>query len=289
MSDRATLGQAGWDITNPIFEDGIPTDWRYAAATGLIPNASRIATLGTNPSVDTSTQPEDVWAGAELATLNGIDHKYIPKPTAAVSMEVVSSSVNDAAAGTGARTVVVGYLDASYNAKTAVIALNGTTPVPMPENVLRINSLIVATAGAPTAAGTNNAGNISVRATGGAGAIYAYMAAGFGIARSSLYTVPAGNSLDILSMFCSINRTDTNARFASFAFCIQNAAGRLIKGLEFSCGSESPYRHEADGSVINTIAEKTDVWLRCESVNLSSTNVTGSLFGIQRKNPALAG
>lgn len=261
----------------------------YAAAAGIFAGSqiSRIATLGNNLSVDTATQPEDVWAGADLGTLNSIDHKYIPKPTAAVAMEVVSSSANDTAAGTGARTLSITYLTGDYTQKTTVIALNGTTPVAMPENVLRINSAVVATAGAATNQGTANAGNISIRAAGGLGATYSYMQAGTSIARSSMFTVPAGFQFDILSMYTSINRTDTNVRFGSFTLCIANSAGRLIKGLEFSCGSESPYRHEADGAPVNTIAATGDVWLRCESVNLSSTNVTGSIFGILRPSDGL--
>ena len=265
----------------------LETSWQYGAVTGVYATASRIATLGNNPNIDTATQPEDVWSGAELGLLNGVDHRFIPKPMSAVAMEVVSSSVNDTAAGTGARTIVVGYLDGAYAAKTAVVTLNGTTPVAMPENVLRVNSVLVATAGT---VGANNTGNISVRAAGGLGATYAYMTAGIGLARSSMFTVPAGQVFDILSMLLSINRTDTQNRWATYSLCIQNQAGRLIKGLELSNGSDTPYRHEAaNGLPINTIAEKTDVWLRCESVSLNSTNTTGGLYGILRTRAAIGG
>lgn len=264
----------------------LPTIWTYAAATGLYATVSRVAKLGNNPNIDTASQPEDVWAGAQLGLLNGVDHRFIPKPTVAVAMEVVSDSVNDTAAGTGARTVVIGYLDGAYNAKTVVITLNGTTPVAMPENVLRVNSMVVATAGT---IGGNNIGNLSVRAAGGLGATYNYLPAGIGIDRSSLYTVPAGVVFDIISMVLSINRTDTQNRWATYSLCIQNSAGRLIKGIELSCGSDQPYRHEVTNAPINTIAATNDVWLRCEAVSQNSTNTTGSLFGIQRKNHALGG
>lgn len=287
MSDIATLGQSGWNIATPLIEADVPTSWAYAAATGLIPNAMRIATLGNNPNIDTATQPEDVWAGAQIGLLNGVDHRFIPKPTAAVAMEVVSDSASDTAAGSGARTVVIGYLDGAYAAKTTTITMNGTTPVAMPEDVLRVNSMIVAAVGT---VGSSNAGNISVRAAGGLGATYNYMPAGIGISRTSMYTVPSGFSFDILSLVLSINRVDTQNRWATYSLCIQNSAGRLLKGLELSNGSEAPYRHEAaDGVPINTIAATNDVWLRCEAVSQNSTNTTGSLFGIQRKNPAFGG
>lgn len=257
-------------------------DYAYMAAISTGGATTRIATLGNNPSVDTTTQPEDVWSGAELGTLNGIDHKFIPFPQSPVNMEILSSSANDTAAGTGARTVAIGYLDSLYRAKTFVATMNGVTPVALPEPVIRVNSVIVATNGT---FGQANLGNLSVRLAGGLGATYSYMVIGHGIARSSVYTVPDQLQFDLLSATIAINRTDTNNRAATFALCIQNSAGRLLKGLEIGTTSDGPYRQEAVNVPLNVIASRTDVWIRCEAVNQSGTNVTAALFGIQR--PAL--
>lgn len=258
----------------------VGVDFAYAAAISTGGATTRVATLGTNPDIDTTTQPEDVWAGAELGTVNGIDHRFIQFPSAATSMEIVSSSASDAAAGAGARTVLIQYLDANYNRANVVVTMNGVTPVVIGPQMLRINAVIVATAG--TTPRGSNVGNISVRAAGGLGATYSYMLAGQSIARSSLFTVPDKLEMDLMSMFISINRTDTSARAASFSLCIQNSAGRLIKGLELSCTSDVSYRHEAANVPLNVIAARTDVWLTCESVSVSNTNVTGSLFGYTR-------
>lgn len=260
----------------------VGVDFPFASAISTGGATTRVATLGTNPDIDTTTQPEDVWAGAELGTLNGIDHRFIQFPSAATSMEIVSDSANDTAAGTGARTVLIQYLDANYNRANVVVTMNGITPVAIGPQMMRINAVIVATAGT-TPRGTN-AGNISVRAAGGLGATYSYMLAGQSIARSSLFTVPDKLEMDVLSMFISINRTDTNSRAASFSLCIQNSAGRLIKGLELSCTTDAPYRHEAASVPLNVIAPRTDVWLTCEAVSVSNTNVTASIFGYTR-NP----
>jgi len=257
----------------------VSAPYAYLAAAGIDPHAVRVATLGNNPSIDTATQPEDVWSGAQLGLLNGVDHKFIPRPQSALAMEVVSDNANDTAAGTGARTVIIGYLDANYAAKTTVRTLNGTTAVALPENVMRVNSVIVVTAGT---FGGNNIGNISVRAAGGAGSTYSYMTAGFGLARSSAFTVPADAIFDVLSMLLSINRTDTQDRWGTFTLCVQNSAGRLIKGIELSASTVTPYRHEAADVPLNVVAAKTDVWVRCEAVSQNSTNVTAGLFGVQR-------
>jgi len=257
------------------------TSYPYAASLGFLAGTARVATLGNNPLINTATQPEDVWAGASLGVLNGIDHRFIPLPVSAVSMEVVSDSANDAAAGTGARTVVIGYLTSDYTAKSIVLALNGLTPVALPEPVLRVNTLIVVTSGTR---GDNNAGNISVRLAGGAGATYKYLTPGVGFERSSLYTVPKGSSFDLISIMFCINRTDTVDRSAKFSLCNQSASGRLIKGLQVSCTTTQPYRHEADGCPLISYAATTDVWLRCEAVNNNNTDVVGSMFGIQRNS-----
>lgn len=255
------------------------TPYPYAASLGFLQGTSRVATLGNNPDIDTGTQPEDVWAGATLGVLNGIDHRFIPLPSAALSMEVVSDSANDTSAGTGARTVSIGYLTSDYTAKSVVLVLNGLTPVALPEPVLRVNTLVVVSSGTR---GNNNAGNLSVRAAGGLGATYKYLTPGVGFERSSLYTVPKGSSFDLISMMFCINRTDTVDRAAIFSLCNQNSAGRLIKGLQLTCTTTVPYRHEADGCPIISYAATTDVWLRCEAVNNNNTDVTASLFGIQR-------
>lgn len=253
--------------------------YQYLAAISSGASTTRVATLGNNPNVLTTTQPEDCWYGAELGVLNGIDHKFIPLPQSPVSMEILSDSASDTAAGAGARTVAVGYLDSLYRAKSVVLTMNGTTPVALPEPAIRINSSIVATSGT---FGGNNVGNISIRLAGGLGATYSYLGIGHGIARSSLFTVPDTLQFDLLSATISINRTDTNTRAGTFSLCIQNPAGRLLKGLEIGITSDSTYRQEATIVPLNVIQSRNDVWVRCEAVNQSGTNVTGALFGIQR-------
>lgn len=259
---------------------GIVLPYGYAATIGAVPGASRIAMLGNNPSIDTATQPEDVWSGAELGTLNGIDHRYIPRPTTApVSMEVVSSSADDTAAGVGARTVVIGYLDAAYAAQSVTLTLNGTTPVALPVPVMRVNTLRVASSGT---FGGNNAGDISVRLAGGLGATFAYLRIGNGLARSSLYTVPAGQTFDIYSMVLAVNRADTQDRWGTFALCIQNAAGTLIKGIELPASTSVPYRQENLDVPSVVVPATSDVWWRCEAVSQNNTNVTAAFAGIVR-------
>lgn len=255
-------------------------DWVYQMLTGTVLSDGRVATLGYNPDNDTATVPEDIWYGASLGILNGIDHKLIPIPTSAVGMEVVSDNANDTSAGTGARSITVNYLTTGYVIASAVITMNGITPVAMPTTVLRINSVTDLVCGAnPRGV---NAGNISIRATGGLGATYSYMAAGSGIAQTSMYTVPVGRTYDILAILLSVHQVDTSSRAGTFSLSVANSAGRTIKGLFFGVASGTNYVHHANGLPITSIPATFDTWLTCENVSANNTAVTGALFGVLR-------
>jgi hypothetical protein len=80
---------------------------------------------------------ETIWAEGGL-------YSYL---TAATVLKVSSSSVNDTSAGTGARTVELSGLDADYNEISELVTLNGQTPVNTTKLFLRINRMVVRSAG----------------------------------------------------------------------------------------------------------------------------------------------
>jgi hypothetical protein len=81
---------------------------------------------------------------------------------AADPVQISSSSANDTAAGTGARTVKVDGLDQEYNPISEVVTMNGQTAVALVQDFRRINSLEVVTAGS----GNVNAGAIYISPSG---------------------------------------------------------------------------------------------------------------------------
>lgn len=254
--------------------------WLYLAATGQVNGVSRVATLGYNDDIDTASVPEDIWSGASLGVLNGIDHKNIQLPAAGgVSMEILSTSANDAAAGTGARTALISYLDENYNQATQTVTLNGTTPVSLAGPILRINAALLVTCGSTE----TNVGAISIRAAGGLGATYSHMLAGAGIAQSSLFTVPANHVFDVLDILLSAHQVDTTQRAVTAGFMIRSSAGRRFRGLLIGCTSNTPYVHRTGAGIpISPLAAGTDTWLRCEACSQNNTAISGALFGILR-------
>lgn len=114
-------------------------------------------------------------------------------PTAPMQMQIASTSVDDAAAGTGLRTVEIYYLDADYAEHVETITLNGTTPVlTVATNILRVNQMHAATVGS----GTIAAGTVSLTAVGGA-VTYSTIPVGRNYSRQAIYTVPAGYMFDL--------------------------------------------------------------------------------------------
>lgn len=135
-----------------------------------------ILKFGRNSDADTG---DDVWDGSSA----------YPFPAAAAATTVESSDVNDdgndpEALGTGARTVTVYGLGASYEELSETVTLNGTAAVTLANQYLRLHRALVATAGS----GGVNAGNILFKHS---STVIAQITAGFGQTLMSVYTLPA--------------------------------------------------------------------------------------------------
>ena len=149
----------------------------FTSSLGRVAGHSRVAIYGHSPTPGAGT---DVWEGASA----------YPFQTVASKLEILSASANDTSAGTGARTMMITGLDANFNPLSEVITMNGVTPVQSVGTYLRVNGLNIMTSGS----GHTNAGDITLRLT-GAGATQAIARAGYGYAKSCVYTVPANMTL----------------------------------------------------------------------------------------------
>lgn len=153
------------------------TSFNRDLLTGSIPATSQFRVSGYCDVVGTGQQ--DLWEPGGA---------YVTPPVGGVQMRIASTSASDEAAGTGARTIKLSYLDANYIQISETITLNGTTPVnTVATNILRIRDMSVKTAGS----GDASAGTISLTSTNGS-ITYSRMASDVNRARHSFFTVPAG-------------------------------------------------------------------------------------------------
>lgn len=110
-----------------------------------------------------------------------------------------STSANDAAAGSGARTVLLTYLNTSFQLKTETVTLNGTTAVAtVATDIAFVESIQVASVGTQ---GGGNVGAIQLwTANNGTGSIWASIAAADNITYYAHHYVPAGVTCYLLNV-----------------------------------------------------------------------------------------
>lgn len=184
-------------------------------------NISRGRITGSTPF---NGYGKKVTVGADSGVIwpNGA---FVFPAAAGVQMAVVSTSANDAAAGTGIRTLDIHYLDANLAEQTETVTLNGTTPVnTVATNIRFIQCMHMVTFGSGKAA----AGNIS--ATNG-GNTHSYIATGEVRCTSSVRMVPAGKRLIVNGLYAG------SASGSAAAVAIIHAATPTFEGHDFTTSS----------------------------------------------------
>lgn len=245
------------------------SEWLYQALRGNVPGVTRVVIAGTNLDVDTASVPEDLWGGTGL----------IPRPAAAESWEVLSSSVNDTAAGTGARTVFFETLSAAGAIQTQTVTLNGVTPVALPNTHIAVNMAAVASNGTSG----HNEGTITVRVA-GAGADRGYISTPNGILNQARYTVPTGYRLDLLSMLVGMRSTLGNES-TLVTFMSRTPAGRELMTVPFPlfAAGTSIYRHETAGGLTPfvSLSAGNEATVRALSVTQNNMVLDTAILGLR--------
>jgi len=190
-------------IVSSITRVGTYEPFELQVARGQITMHRSFCQFGANGAVGTSL--ETVWVGSSLYTF----------PAAAAATTISSSSADDASAGTGARTVLVEGLNASYEAVSESASLNGQTGVTLTNQYLRVNKVTVLTAGSGgTSAGSIYVGTGTVT-TGVPANIINRTGSSSNESESAFYTVPAGYTAFItrFTMSSANSTADTSTRF----------------------------------------------------------------------------
>lgn len=163
-----------------VTQRGKVEPFELQVARGQIAWHRAITVFGYNPDVDTTEVV--VWPDG---TSVGIQHP-------AATLKVSSSSTDDAAAGTGARTVVIYGLDGDHNEISETVTLNGQTEVATTKSYTHVNSMSVLTVGS----GGANAGVVYVGSgtvtSGVPATIFNLINTGYNSSTTAAYTIPAG-------------------------------------------------------------------------------------------------
>jgi len=224
--------------------------------------------FGNNTAVTDSL--ETIWAEGGL-------YSYI---TTATVLKVSSSSTADTSAGTGARTVELFGLDADYNEINETITLNGQTAVNTTKEYLRINRMIVRSAGS----GGQNAGVIYA----GTGTVtdgvpankYATINGVQGSNQSlmSLWTVPSGYTAFLMHYDIS-NGTSTNTPAVCKVILSIRPFGEVFQSKDVKSLTNGMHIEETFSFPI-VITEKSDIEVRGVSSSASVSFDLSAAFEI---------
>ena len=177
-----------------------PQNTMAEEAVGHIPEYRGVFFTGKSTNIDTGVF-RTLWPEASA---------YV-HPTAAQASTIVSDSADDAAAGTGARTMALVVLDSDFESFTIVIELNGLTPVALPFDIIALNACAVVTTGT----GNVNAGAIKVQGT---ITEFGLIPAGNGNLLQAVKTVPKGETWVAMGFFSNCHEGDeVNVRAVAYA------------------------------------------------------------------------
>ena len=215
--------------------------------------------FGKNSDIDTGTIPEDVWETGGV---------YTGFPTgSAETLELLSSSTDDAAAGIGARTVTLFGLDGDYNNLSETITLNGTTGVNSTGNFLRVHTMFVATAGS----NDFNVGTITVRHSTTTANVFLNMQPGRNQTNCAGYTIPANTTGYLKKVHAAIQ--GSNSANVDGALWIRTFGNPPRLRRPFTFAKNDRLIDEIYGGL--RLAEKTDIIMRITSVSANNISLTG--------------
>lgn len=226
------------------------TDFDYRVALGLVPGYETWNKFGYNDNVPIGTEV--------IASFGGT---YTPL-AAAETLSVVSTSVNDITAGTGATTVVISGVDNDFNHVTEVLAMNGTTPVITTNAFRGVSRVSIYLAGALKV----NEGTITLTSTVSA-TTEAQLPAGQGTTQQAIYHTSATGTILMRSLLINCLKLSGGA-----------APKITVKAWVYSDVSKATYevfRTEMDTTVENhldlgqqipfVVGPKSTIWFEATS------------------------
>jgi len=235
-----------------------PIDSPVLVASGKFEGISSINRYGFNPDIDTGSTPEDIWGGGGL---------YTGFPTATLeTVDIVSTSANDTAAGTGARTVYITGLDTNYAVQSETLTLNGVAKVTSANTYRRVNYAYVVSAGS----GGVNAGDLTLCHTTTTANVFFVLRTGTNQTQESAYTIPAGYTGYLRHIEATVYNNASSVGLMSIWTRPYGNAVRFRR--PFSCGTGFAFVSDIYGGL--QLTEKTDLVIRCDGITANNSQVS---------------
>lgn len=245
--DRYRWTSTNWiQIQSRATPKVIAVDYLAYVSAGRIPG--EVTKAVPIRSVDTTVAFADLWGQAASMIY----------PTVAESWEIVSTSANDASAGTGARTVIVFYQDINRVEKNVTVTMNGVTPVTLAggADFYRPDTAAVISSGSLQF----NDGEIEIRAVGG-GNPRGFIKANLSVAQDGHWSIPAGKTALLLTSQGFMPKNEDGEMIIETMVDGTNTWIRVLPVPVYQTG------FDIDILARLRIAEKTDLRFRVKTTN----------------------
>jgi len=220
-------------------------------ANGRVEGMTKILKFGKNPDVDTSI--EDIWDGGGTYLF----------PTSADQLEISSTSALDSSTATGARTIRLEGLDASFATQNETVTMTGTAAATTANSYIRLHRMKIITAG------TNEAGVGSISAVHpSASATMAKIRTPWNQTQMAIFTIPAGKTGLIKRYYGGVNIKTVGTAEVSLWIRPENEVFRL-NHLQ---PANPKFNHSFEEDPL-PVAAKSDIKMRAStSVNNMDVN-----------------
>ena len=247
----------------------VGADFINAVSLGLIPGLSMWIGEGHNGDIDTAAA-EDVWDVGGLM-------QYL---TAAETVNIASTSSEDASGNTGAYTVKVEYLDSALDLQDETITLDGVNNVQLAENAIRVLRLTALTGGSNEA----NVGIITATAD-TSGYVMCEILAGQGLSHQAHFTVPNGYTALVMGVLFQTHKAAGGGKpVVNFLGKIRPFGGLWLEVFESYIDTDNQNFLFLNQSEVGAplIQAKTDLRIEC-STDVNDTEVTCRFWVLLRK------
>lgn len=254
----------------PVWAQPEVGDFYFDAAKSRYVGYVAVNKFGRNPVIDTATDPEDVWDAGGVWVA----------PTVARVHNLVSGSGDDAAAGTGMRTVqVYGLTDWDTAEVWEIVTLDGAS------TVATINSYVIIhrMKGLSFGSGGTNAGAVTATAVTDA-TVTASITAGKGQSLMAIYGLSSGEDFYATGWYLGMNRTAASAASADVDFLVMENAdltdsGFVVKHhLGLASAGSSHISHKWTPPL--KITGPAIIKIQIENVSANGTDISSGFDGV---------
>lgn len=205
---------------------------------------------------------DNLQSGVEAVLWGGPTPLYVFPDDNGEALEIVSDNAGDN------QTLLIQALDGNWDQLNGAVQLNGTTPVPIPASIARINRVV-------NASSSEFAGNIEVRQAGG-GTVFCVVSPLEQISTQVVFSVPRGFKAKLETPLVTLNRSGNADTGVIFRYRRRDFGGVFATGARFGLNKRGDSVATIEIGNVGPLPPRSDVVLLATTDN-NGTDVSARL------------